>query len=378
MMIETSAVFDAYINANILLIVAYFGWLTVTFGLDRAGFGGAHTARLSLLNGVFLAILFTPVVVVAYGAMLSAGALPPGVSLSVSDFVVAQYLNGGFAMKPTEFESVMDLRATLSAQILSMSSVTGMVIASALIAGFVWFAAKLALNIRTLRSIIRDSHLWRRFGVVELRLSDRVSVPFSTRGWRRRYVVIPSAMLADSADLKMALAHEFQHLRHSDLEWEIALEFLRPLFFWNPVFFLWKRRVEHLRELACDQRVLATRRFDVADYCECLLRVCRDSLARRAGGWGAVPRVALVATDGHSPATAPFLRQRFTAMLDGGRGRYSRAVNTGLMIALVLLISTVAVSIQKTGDWSHDRLMLSTIVNLERLEVINTFGQRRP
>lgn len=377
-MIEISAVFDAYINANILLIVAYLGWLAVAYGLDRAGLGGAHTTRLGLLNGVFLAVLFAPLVVVAYALTLRAGALPPGVSLSVSDFVVARYLSGGFDMKPTEFESVMDFRAELSAQILSMSSVTGMIIASGLIAGFAWCSARLALNIHALRRIIRDSHLWRQFGLVELRLSDRVSIPFSTRGLRRRYVVIPSAMLADSDDLKMALAHEFQHLRHSDLEWEVALEFMRPLLFWNPVYFLWKRRVEQLRELACDQRVLATNRFNVADYCECLLRVCRDSVARRSDAWGAVPTVPLVAAGTHGGATTQFLRQRFTSMLDGSRGGQSRLVSVGWMIALVLLISTAAISIQKTGDWSHDRLMLSTIVNLERLEVINTFGQRSP
>ena len=107
-------------------------------------------------------------------------------------------------------------------------------------------------------------------------------------------------------------------------------------------------------------------------------RVCRDSVARRSDAWGAVPTVPLVAAGTHGGATTQFLRQRFTSMLDGSRGGQSRLVSVGWMIALVLLISTAAISIQKTGDWSHDRLMLSTIVNLERLEVINTFGQRSP
>jgi len=43
------------------------------------------------------------------------------------------------------------------------------------------------------------------------------------------------------------------------------------------------------------------------------------------------------------------------------------------MIAVVFLS---ALSIQKPADWTQDRLMLSTIINLERLETINTFGQR--
>jgi hypothetical protein len=44
------------------------------------------------------------------------------------------------------------------------------------------------------------------------------------------------------------------------------------------------------------------------------------------------------------------------------------------MLAGVLLS---AMAIQSPGDWSQDRLMLSTIVNLERLDEINrmsTFG----
>jgi hypothetical protein len=38
---------------------------------------------------------------------------------------------------------------------------------------------------------------------------------------------------------------------------------------------------------------------------------------------------------------------------------------------LAVGVSMAAASVRQPGDWSQDRLMLSTIVNLERLEAIN-------
>jgi beta-lactamase regulating signal transducer with metallopeptidase domain len=74
-------------------------------------------------------------------------------------------------------------------------------------------------------------------------------------------------------DLKMSLTHQFQYLRQGDIEWEIALAAMRPLFFWNPALILRKRQVEQLRELVFDQQVLARQGFDVRSYCYCRLRV---------------------------------------------------------------------------------------------------------
>ncbi len=76
---------------------------------------------------------------------------------------------------------------------------------------------------------------------------------------------------ADNAGLRDeytygVLAHEFQHLRQGDIEWEILLEALKPIFFLNPAFHAWKRQVEKLRELSCDSQVLTRGRIGVCDY----------------------------------------------------------------------------------------------------------------
>jgi hypothetical protein len=45
------------------------------------------------------------------------------------------------------------------------------------------------------------------------------------------------------ADLKVALTHPSQYLRQGDIDWEISLAAMRPLFFWNPALILKKRQV---------------------------------------------------------------------------------------------------------------------------------------
>jgi hypothetical protein len=42
------------------------------------------------------------------------------------------------------------------------------------------------------------------------------------------------------------------------------------------------------------------------------------------------------------------------------------------MVPLITFVMISAVMMRSPADWSHDRLMLSTIVNLERLETRNS------
>jgi beta-lactamase regulating signal transducer with metallopeptidase domain len=186
-------------------------------------------------------------------------------------------------------------------------------------------------------------------------------------------------MLAESADLRIALGHELQHLRQHDVEWEIVLEFLKPVFFWNPAYYIWKRQVEQLRELACDRQVLLRKGYGVADYCQCLLRVCHNSLRRRRLFAVRAPIVALVQTENRlfGQRSAQFLKRRMVSLIDGKAEAHSAVIFACLAVPLIVLTLGASLAIQRPGDWSHDRLMLSTIINLERLAVTNsspTFG----
>lgn len=372
-MIQASSIFNAYININILLVVSFSLWLIVRFILNQSGMKYAYSTQLRLLNCVFLAILFSPLFVLGFNLAGQYGAIPAGFSLNLSDFVLAQYLNGRFEMQAVEFEQALRLRDTLRVNLLQPTGWLGFMVAALMIAGCLGFFLRCVIAGFQLRNIIGRSYPWRRFGTLHLRLSDTTSVPFSARSLRKRYIVIPSAMLSRSEDLKIALAHELQHFRQRDVEWEIGLELLKSVFFWNPVIYFWKRQIEQLRELACDQQVLQHKNIGVRAYCDCLLRVCRDSLANPPRDRIALPSVALVqcqrkiiGVDG-----VRLLQQRIESLCRLQGKIQSHRPKRWLMAVLIGLIAVSTIAIQDQSDWSQDRLMLSSIVNLERLEALN-------
>ncbi len=379
-MIPGDAVLDAFINANILFVVAFVLWRAARFALDHAGLKHAYATQLKLLNTVFVAIVLSPFLILGLTALQSA--LGQGVNVNLSDMVVSYYLNGGFEMRATEFERLMSMRDTFTADVMRAGSWVAWSAIAAFVVGLAIGTVRLVFSMYCLHKIVSVSYAWRKFGRLRIRLSDKTLVPFSTRGLRNYYVVIPSNMLGNADELKVSLAHEFQHLRQGDIEWEILLEALKPFFFLNPAYHAWKRQVEDLRELSCDSQVLASGRVGVRAYCETLLSVCQQTLRRDRVFVVAVPKVTLVTADRSAlrDGKMSFLEQRITTLLDARSLSYPRLVYAALILPLLAAIMITAMAIQSPGDWSHDRLMLSTVVNLERLEEINrlsTFGRVR-
>ena len=218
--------------------------------------------------------------------------------------------------------------------------------------------------------------------LLRIHLSDRTLVPFSTRGWRNYYVVLPSHMLGSFDEVKVSLVHEFQHIRQGDLEWEVLLEMLKPLFFLNPAYHAWKRHVENLRELNCDSEVLTRGRVGIRNYCDTLLSICQTTLRRDRAFVIAVPKVTLVTADRATIRIGKpsLLERRVSSLLEARRLARPRLVFAATALPLIAAILLAAIAIQPPGDWSHDRIMLSTVVNLERMDEINrlsTFGRIR-
>lgn len=368
---EIRTLIDAYIDVNILLVVSLGLWFVARRILVTLGLRHAYTTQLRLLNAVFLATILSPILAAAIHVLTSIGPFATSYSVNLSDFITAQYLNGSFDIAPSAFENALGFRSRLMRGIQYLDTGLGVAVVGFVLAGFTFAALRLAAGFLNLRRIVSNSTVWRRFGPVELRASDTISIPFSTRALRRRIIVIPSSILANSGDMKVALGHEFQHLRQGDLEWEIGLEFLRPFFFWNPAFAVWKRQFDILRELSCDQNVLARHRVTLGDYCDSLLRICENSLKQRRLFAINGPCVGLAGAMRFSLGGTPALAGRINALLDGnfqGQGK-SAFIYAIIPLLMITLISSLA--IQKPDDWSQDRLMLSTIVNLERLEARN-------
>jgi beta-lactamase regulating signal transducer with metallopeptidase domain len=155
------------------------------------------------------------------------------------------------------------------------------------------------------------------------------------------------------------------------VEWAIGTSLIRPLFFWNPAFHIWARQVEQVREMSCDRQVLARRRFDVAAYCDCLLRVCRDGINHRRLMASDPPVAALLRPERLLRKGRSALLRRLASAIDGRRESNPRLLSAFVAIPILAMTLTAAIAIQKPADWTQDRIMLSTIINLARLEAIN-------
>ncbi|WP_299844554.1 M56 family metallopeptidase [uncultured Roseovarius sp.] len=362
-----SSVFNAYIDTNIMLMLAAFLWLSTRTLLKRSYLRSAFSTHLQVLYGLLLAVAIAPVIICLHNWLTQIGLVNSGYVPSISDYALSQYLNGKFQMAPSTFETLWMSRTLFIQNVVSLGSSAGIAIAATLGLGILVYSIRLLGNALSIRKTIQRSYLWRRSGRLEIRLTDRSDIPFSTRGLRRRYIVLPSTLLLEADDLKIAITHEIQHMRQGDLDWELALELARPLFFWNPGFAFFKREVEALRELACDQQVLMRKQIGIREYCDCLLRVCRNAIKPNGARKILVPSVPLVSSPKDKHA-AKFLRFRVMSMLSRGRVLPGRWVSCILVLPLLAFISIGSIATQSNGDWSQDRLMLSTIVNLERLD----------
>ncbi|AZV79248.1 peptidase M56, BlaR1 [Parasedimentitalea marina] len=363
---QAEALLNAYIDLNLLLLVGAVIWLGLRRLLTRHGLGKAFLPQLKLLNRLTVLLVTAPLLALGFTTWVFPH--PP----NISDMLVSQFLQGNVSLSATHFETIIGLREDLVRNLITQQAGW----AHALVLLFSLGAALCTLHVITsvlrLRSCLRDAFLWKRIGPVELLISDTATVAYSTRSLFRLYVVLPSALLLDTRDLRLTIAHELQHFRQRDIECEFLLETLRPLLFWNPAYFLWRSEVRTLREYACDQALMARPHFDARAYCECLIRACAMAAKDRVFFSRRSPAVALV--DRRETRRSATLEQRIlavTAKKDQPDYTISWALLSGLLVGAVM-ISTLLM--QRPSDWSHDRLMLSTIVNLERMASRNTAG----
>ena len=363
-MIAMKPALDLFIDANIVFLLAFGLWAIVQAAMSRTLLRHNYPAQLRLMKMSLLFTIISPAI--AHIGVFASQSLWPKTPITVSDIAVAAYLRGEIALPAVKFEALLNARGQLLEELFKgqVPWLTGLIVIL-MVAALVQFARMLVSAFKVGGAVDR-SYLWRRIGKVDIRLSDTVSVPFAARGLVRRYVVLPSTLVTRPTELRLILAHELQHLRDGDVEWELAFEMMRPLMFWNPAFGLWKRSFDRLREMSCDQTVIARNQIPPRDYMDCLLGFCERHIK------GPLPRamhVAFFRPEDRSAKEA--FADRLLALANSpGRGRMRAAVP--VLSALVAIgVSVAAASVRQPGDWSQDRLMLSTIINLERLEAIN-------
>ncbi len=362
-MTAVKPVLDTFLDLNVVLGLSAFIWLAVRAALDRTSMRYGFVAQLRLLKALCICVLVSPIL--ATGVSSLAGLVWPGQPVALGDIAVAAYLRGDIAMPAAQFETLLNTRERWLDHVLAGASMA----ANCALIAFALIAAVLTVRVMrdawAIRSAITTSFLWRQSAKVDIRLSDRITVPFAVRGLRRRHVVLPSHLLNTPNELRFALAHEFQHIRANDVEWELGFELLRPLLFWNPAYLVLKHQFDRLRELACDQSVVSRKGIDSKEYTTCLLEFCARSITLNN------PRVLNVALV-YGTKAKHVLRQRVLALTEAPMADTRLpAVFLGLILSFALVLAIGSASVRQTQDWSHDRLMLSTVINLERLEARN-------
>ncbi len=165
---------------------------------------------------------------------------------------------------------------------------------------------------------------------VSLRLSTQVQSPL-TFGFFVPIVLLPIALVAQTppALLEALLRHELIHIRRADFLINLGLAFLQILFFYHPLIWVVTRRVQELREEACDTEVLDSGCNNLL-YAEALLQLQKLNHHQN------IPLV--MQAQNPSSHFAMRLRQIMLRPNQVNNRKYSRAMSGSILLLMLLLV----------------------------------------
>lgn len=366
-----NGVLEYIVLGNAVLLVSFLLVLTFEFVLKRTRFRRAYKLRLNLAVTALCAAAL-PFILAPFSGIISS-ILP----VNATDLFVSQYIKGNLSLSASQVAEVLSAKDGLVANFVSATTAISALLLIVFAAAACLRAAYIGLNVLKIYRLIQQAKPVHKFGNVSVRASKTVDVPFSTRGPVHYHIVLPTSMLHNQRATRIALGHEVQHIRQRDVDWEILLSLISPLFVLNPAFWCISDRIRRFREYSCDAALLQQSRFDAKEYCLLLLDMATKgatvnrapALATSVPFWG---REGIFNRSNNSA-----LRQRVlalasdTGVLQTGTARNINWVPaTVLLLMMILMIAFAA----KPASWSYDRLMLSSVLNLERLDRINGFG----
>ncbi|GAA6208045.1 hypothetical protein NBRC116601_13380 [Cognatishimia sp. WU-CL00825] len=303
-------------------------------------------------------------------------ASPYAATLNATDVVVGQYLKGNLFISANEMSSLLAAKTLWLEQLTTASGLLAQFIIAVFIVAFVGRAGYLVMNFRRIWQAVQAGQLMRQTRRTRVVISPAISVPFSTRGLWYYYVVLPDSMCSDCQTMQMSIGHEMQHIRQGDVDAEVILSLLSPLVVLNPGFWFLSSRMRRLGELACDRAYLARRGFDAHSYSMRLLNIARST--RFATQQPTAFGVPLIGRSVPFLARRSMLKDRIIEIArdQAKPTRETRLFGWGLSAVMAVLVLAGATSLAEPADWSHERLMLSSVANLERLNQLNTLAQR--
>lgn len=260
----------AYLCANLLCILAAALLHVIRAVSSRLQRPVAYRHQLRLGQAVALAAVLLPLV----SAFLGHGSVLPQAAQVWSAPTMS---DAAPAAREAHRSAVSFGSSSASVPLDVVSWAVSVLFAAGLLVVVVRLAKEAAATLR----IIADAHAIRRHGSAMILASERVAVPFSFWLPGRYFIVVPSALLLRSGDLRMAIRHEAQHHRQQDTKWVWLHQLLEAVFFSNPAVHDLGRQLRELQEFACDEALGGQRSISAPDYCRCLLRVAEAAARQR-------------------------------------------------------------------------------------------------
>ncbi|MCB0414287.1 MAG: transglycosylase SLT domain-containing protein [Bdellovibrionales bacterium] len=131
-------------------------------------------------------------------------------------------------------------------------------------------------TIKTYKEIHR-AFTFKKIGNTHIKISDRLYSPYAFSFLKNSYIVLPQFLLQDMGQLKLALKHEFQHIKNRDTGWIYLFEMILSLCFLNPIVYLWRKQVLLDQEFACDESLIARKKVLPRAYAACLIQVAETT-----------------------------------------------------------------------------------------------------
>ncbi len=277
-----------YLLINLLLVVGFIVFRVARFVIAKLRLKPSYQSLTRSAQIIMLASLFIPLILALVPEKkmprLKFEAVRPAVEALTKSHLQAI---GSKRHAPIPLDAQADrlngfsLRTVLTYIDTALTQPARLTCLILLLIGVLAMLTRLTKNVSQLQTMLSEGMVIRRLRKTIVLVSDAVSIPFSTLVGFKAYTVIPTGLLNDSKDVRLAIRHEFQHHRQFDTAWALLIEFWVCLFYANPIIYLWKKEITELQEFSCDEALIGQRGVPSHDYGSCLIRVAEAALGKR-------------------------------------------------------------------------------------------------
>lgn len=151
-------------------------------------------------------------------------------------------------------------------------------------------------------------------------------------------IVLPTTTLArlTGSERALVLGHELAHIGRRDLVFSLVASIVRALFFFHPLAWLSRRRLELAQEIAADELAITMQNQSPIDYASLLLSVVGKLGPARSDRARTMPMMSVGAADNRLA-----LEHRLSAMRYFGGSSIRLSLAAGLLVALGTVFTAV-------------------------------------